>query len=280
MAYSPKKRPGRRPVKAAQTKPPSVEGGERLQKIISEAGLASRRGAERLIAEGRVSVNGRVVTEQGLKADPGRDKIQVDGRPLPPPQKLHYYMFNKPAGYLTTLSDPKGRPTIKIFLDSLLPVRVFPVGRLDMDVEGLLILTNDGPLAKRLMHPSSQIPKIYRVKVSGRPDEADLEKLRGGRLMLGERPAAPAGAELIKTASDRAWILLTLTEGRHHQVKRMCSAIGHPVLKLKRISYAGLELGTLRRDMIRPLTLPEIKQLKSLGDSASPMDVGHGSKVL
>lgn len=272
MTDRPKKRPGPRPgskpkppPRTAKTKPPAGEGAERLQKIISEAGLASRRGAERLIAEGRVSVNGRVVTEQGLKADPGRDKIAVDGRPLPPPQKLHYYMFNKPDGYLTTLSDPKGRPTIKIFLDQL-PVRVFPVGRLDMDVEGLLILTNDGPLAKRLMHPSSQIPKTYRVKVSGRPDEADLEKLRGGRLMLGDRPAAPAGAELIKIASDRSWILLTLTEGRHHQVKRMCSAIGHPVLKLKRVSYAGLELGTLRRDMIRPLTPPEVRRLKEACD--------------
>jgi pseudouridine synthase len=142
-----------------------------------------------------------------------------------------------------------------------LPVRVFPVGRLDMDVEGLLILTNDGPLAKRLMHPSSKIPKIYRVKVSGRPDAEALEELRSGQLMLGDRPAAPAEAEMIKIASDRAWLLLTLTEGRHHQVKRMCSAIGHPVLKLKRVSYAGLELGALRREMIRPLSPPEVRQL-------------------
>ncbi len=234
---------------------------QRLQKIIAEAGLASRRGAERLIAEGRVKVNGRVVTEQGLKVDPGRDKIAVDGRLLPAPQKLHYFMFHKPAGYLTTLSDPQGRPTIKPWLDRL-PVRVFPVGRLDMDVEGLLILTNDGPLAKNLMHPASQVPKIYRVKVEGRPDEAALDRLRSGRLMLGDRPAAPAEAQLVKTADDRAWILLTLTEGRHHQVKRMCSAIGHPVLKLKRVAYAGLELGQLRREDIRPLTAAEVRLLR------------------
>ncbi len=254
--------PAKRPrTGRAETAPPSVEGGERLQKIISEAGLASRRGAERLIAEGRVKVNGHPVTGQGLKADPARDRITVDGRPLPAPQKLQYFMFHKPAGYLTTLSDPQGRPTIKPYLDQL-PARVFPVGRLDMDVEGLLILTNDGVLAKRLMHPSSQVPKIYRVKVAGRPNQDALEALRSGRLMLGDRPAAPAEAELIKEADDRAWILLTLTEGRHHQVKRMCSAVGHPVLKLKRISYAGLHLGSLRREMIRPLTSAEVRQLK------------------
>lgn len=256
-------RSARRPVRGGRRPAPlEIQGGEdRLQKIIAEAGLASRRGAEKLIAEGRVKVNGQVVDQPGLKVDPAKAVIVVDGRPLPPPQRPRYYMFHKPAGYLTTLSDPKGRPTIKPFLESL-PVRVFPVGRLDMDVEGLLILTNDGDLAKKLMHPSFQVPKVYRVKVSGRPDEADLEKLRSGRLMLGSRPAAPAGAELIKEAEDRAWLLLTLTEGRHHQVKRMCSAVGHPVLKLKRISYAGLELGALRREMIRPLSAAEIHMLK------------------
>jgi len=268
---APPKRGGR-PVSAANRRRPGraaprpasgdYSGGEdRLQKIIAEAGLASRRGAEKLIAEGRVTVDGRVVDQAGLKVDPSKARIAVDGRVLPPPQRPRYYMFHKPAGYLTTLSDPKGRPTIKPYLETL-PVRVFPVGRLDMDVEGLLILTNDGDLAKKLMHPSFQVPKVYRVKVSGRPDEADLEKLRSGSLMLGDRPAAPAGAELIKEAEDRAWLLLTLTEGRHHQVKRMCSAVGHPVLKLKRISYAGLELGTLRREMIRPLTFSEIRALK------------------
>lgn len=259
VAAANRRRPGR-----AAPRPDSeiYSGGEdRLQKIIAEAGLASRRGAEKLIAEGRVMVDGQVVDQAGLKVDPAKSRIAVDGRTLPPPQRPRYYMFHKPAGYLTTLSDPKGRPTIKPYLETL-PVRVFPVGRLDMDVEGLLILTNDGDLAKKLMHPSFQVPKVYRVKVSGRPDEADLEKLRSGRLMLGDRPAAPAGVELIKEAEDRAWLLLTLTEGRHHQVKRMCSAVGHPVLKLKRVSYAGLDLGTLRREMIRPLTFSEIRALK------------------
>jgi 23S rRNA pseudouridine2605 synthase len=234
---------------------------ERLQKVIAEAGICSRRGAERLIEEGRVTVNGQRVEGQGLKVDPARDKIRLDGRLVGPPQRLVYYMFHKPAGYLTTAKDPKGRPTIDAFLQTL-PARVFPVGRLDMDVEGLLILTNDGPLARRLMHPSSQVPKTYRVKVSGRPTEEALSRLSDGSLFLGERPAAPAEAQLIKVAEDRAWILLTITEGRHHQVKRMCSAIGHPVLKLKRVAYGGLTLGALRREEMRPLTFDEVRLLK------------------
>ena len=251
---------GRRPDKN-----PSA-GEERLQKIISGAGLCSRRQAERLMAEGRVTVNGQAAVEPGFKADPARAVILVDGRPLGPPEKLVYYMFHKPAGYLTTLDDPRGRPTIKPFLEEL-PVRVFPVGRLDMDVEGLLILTNDGPLARRLMHPSSLVPKVYRAKVEGLPSEADLARLRDGRLWLGDRPAAAAGAEILKTAREgtagaRAWLRLTLTEGRRRQVKRMCSAIGHPVLKLKRISYAGLELGDLRPAQARPLTPAEARVLK------------------
>lgn len=234
---------------------------QRLAKVMAEAGINSRRGAEKMIAQGRVSVNGQTVEGQGLKVDPARDKITVDGLPLGPPQKLHYYMFHKPAGYLTTLSDPKGRPSIRRYLESL-PVRVFPVGRLDMDVEGLLILTNDGALAKRLMHPSSEVPKVYRVKVDGQPGPEALKRLCDGTLRLGRRLAAPAKAELIKSAEDRAWLYLTITEGRHHQVKRMCSAVGHPVLKLKRVAYAGLRLGSLKREGIRPLTAEEIETLK------------------
>jgi pseudouridine synthase len=248
------------------------EREERLQKVISGAGLCSRRKAERLMAEGRVTVNGRAAVEPGIKVDPRRAVILVDGRPLGPPEKFVYYMFHKPAGCLTTLDDPRGRPTIRPFLAGL-PARVFPVGRLDMDVEGLIILTNDGRLARRLMHPSSLVPKVYRVKVEGLPDEAALDKLRHGRLLLGDRPAAPALAELLKTAREgtagaRAWLNLTLTEGRRRQVKRMCSAIGHPVLKLKRVSYAGLELGSLRRSQARPLTPAEITTLRSQAASA------------
>ncbi len=282
MSMGPPKAPGRgRPRKAedagsgqrlakvmaeAATRPQrapekDAENSQRLAKVMAEAGISSRRGAEKMIAQGRVRVNGQPVEEQGLKVDLARDKITVDGRPLGPPQKLHYYMFHKPAGYLTTLSDPKGRPSIRRYLEKL-PVRVFPVGRLDMDVEGLLLLTNDGALAKRLMHPSSEVPKVYRVKVDGRPGPEALKKLCDGTLRLGQRLAAPAKAELIKSAEDRAWLYLTITEGRHHQVKRMCSAVGHPVLKLKRVAYGGLKLGSLKREAIRPLTAEEIESLK------------------
>lgn len=259
-------------VKKKQAKPVFSPGSERLQKIIANAGLCSRRGAEKLIAEGRVSVNGQIAVQPGLKVNPAHDRVSVDGQTLPPPQRLHYYMFNKPAGFLTTLADPQGRPTIKAYIDNL-PVRVYPVGRLDMDVEGLLILTNDGELAKKLMHPSTKVAKTYWVKVKGHPNQEDMEKLRSGKIMLGDRPAAPAGAELINKALDksglrRAWILLTLTEGRHHQVKRMCSAIGRPVIKLKRVAYGGLELGRLRREEIRPLSRQEIDQLKKACDFA------------
>lgn len=233
---------------------------ERLQKIISKAGLSSRRGAERLIREGLVKVNGRTVETLGAKADPEKDRIEVDGKLLEEAEKKAYYLFNKPAGILTTLKDPRERPTVAPFLERL-GQRVFPVGRLDQDVEGLLILTNDGDLAARLMHPRHHVPKTYRVKVKGVPDAAALARLTEGELMLGDRPAAPAEVEMIKTGDDRAWIKLTLIEGRRRQVKRMCAQIGHPVLKLKRIAYGPLSLGRMRTGEIRRLDRREVRAL-------------------
>jgi pseudouridine synthase len=150
-------------------------------------------------------------------------------------------MFHKPAGFLTTFADPQGRPTVMRFFEGL-PVRVYPVGRLDMDVSGLLILTNDGELTKRLMHPSFLVPKIYRALVDGVPDRGDLEIIRGGGLVIDGRPAAPAEARMIGEGPDKGWLELTLTEGRHRQVKRMCAAVGHRVVRLKRVAYAGLWL--------------------------------------
>ncbi|MDR3155151.1 MAG: rRNA pseudouridine synthase [Deltaproteobacteria bacterium] len=237
--------------------------GVRIQKLIADAGLASRRGAERLIAEGRVTINGLPVSALGAKAMPGVDEVAVDGEAIPSPEGLRYYMFHKPAGYLTALSDGRlGRPTIAPFLEGL-PVRVYPVGRLDRDVSGFLALTNDGELARRLMHPSFLVPKIYRARVKGSPGPEALELLRSGRLMIDGRPCAPAKARLLKDGEDRGWVELTLTEGRHRQVKRMLSAAGHPVLTLKRRAYAGIPLDpALAPGAIRPLSDAEVQALK------------------
>lgn len=237
----------------------------RLHKFLARAGLTSRRGAERLILAGRVKVNGRVVYRLGLRADPDKDLIEVDDRPVTSVQAKAYYIFHKPAGYLTTLRDPRGRPTVAPFISNLGP-RVFPVGRLDMDAEGLLILTNDGELAARLMHPRYHVPKIYRVKVKGLPSAEALDNLAAGRIMLGDRPAAPAEVEVIKKGRDRTWLKLTLIEGRRRQIKRMCSQVGHPVLKLKRIAYGPLKLGRLAEGKVRPLKPAEVKALKAAAE--------------
>jgi pseudouridine synthase len=235
---------------------------ERLQKILAQAGLASRRSAERIIKEGRVKINGTVADQLGVKADPETDMIEVDGRVLNRPEAMAYYMFYKPEGFITSMNDPQGRPTVAEFLNSL-PERVYPVGRLDQDAEGLLLLTNDGELARRLMHPRFHVPKVYRVKVRGIPNQAAIRLLKSGRIVLGTRPVAPAEVELIKTGQDRAWLKITLIEGRHRQVKRMCSYAGHPVMKLKRVAYGSLDLGRLASGQIRPLKKEEIASLQS-----------------
>ncbi|MDR0548590.1 MAG: rRNA pseudouridine synthase [Deltaproteobacteria bacterium] len=238
--------------------------GTRIQIILAQAGVASRRGAEALILAGRVTVNGQVVSTLGAKADPKVDRIELDGRPLKPQEDLLYYMFHKPAGYLTTMSDPQGRKTIVTFLAPL-KTRVYPIGRLDYDVSGILILTNHGELARRLSHPSFEVPKVYRAITKGQPDPKDLELLASGRLLIGDRPAAPARARIIKTGPDRDWLELILTEGRHRQVKRMLSAVGHPVQTLKRVAYGPIWLDPqLSAGAIRPLDATESLALKSL----------------
>ena len=167
----------------------------RLSKVLAEAGLASRRESERLLLAGRVSVNGETVTSPGLQVDPTRDRIVVDGRPLPPPEPKRYLLLHKPRGYLTSRSDPRGRPVVMDLLGSQPPVRLFPVGRLDADAEGLLLLTNDGPLAQRLLHPRFQIPRIYEVEVEGRVLANGLERFRRGAL-LEDGPARPENVRL------------------------------------------------------------------------------------
>ncbi|MDR2367564.1 MAG: rRNA pseudouridine synthase [Deltaproteobacteria bacterium] len=234
-----------------------------LQKYLAGAGLCSRRAAKDLMREGRVAVDGVPAVKVCDKFDPEISTLTVDGKAVPGPQAPAHYMFHKPTGYLTTFDDPQGRPTVKPFLDRL-PGRVYPVGRLDMDVSGLLILTNDGELAKRLMHPSYLIPKVYRAIVSGLPGRAELDTLRHGELIIDGRPAAAAKAKILRDGPDEGWLELILTEGRHRQVKRMCAAIGHPVKRLKRVAYCDLWLpGDLMAGDSRKLTPGEINHLRA-----------------
>jgi len=234
---------------------------ERLQKILARAGLASRRKCEELIASGRVAVNGRVVTELGAKADPARDVITVSGKPVDTQPKV-YLMFNKPKGVITSMSDPGGRPVVKDYLKDV-PARVFPVGRLDYDTEGLLLLTNDGELAYRLTHPKHGVAKTYHATVKGVPHGTALEKLAAG-IRLEDGMTAPAEAEYVDVDPDGRWatISITIREGRKRQVRRMFDAIGHPVLRLKRVAFAGLTLQGLKRGKYRSLTEEEIALLR------------------
>lgn len=254
---------------------------ERLQKIIAAAGIASRRKAEELIAGGLVSVNGQTVTELGSKADPERDHIKVNGKLLGRPERHVYLLLHKPKGYVTTVTDPEGRPTV---LDLVRGVgaRVYPVGRLDYLSEGLLLLTNDGELAQKLTHASSHVPKTYLVKVSGRPAEEQIEKLRRGIALPAERSplktpsdravqprqrrrseavkSAPARIRLLREAAN-PWYEVTLVEGRNRQIRRMFEEIGHHVEKIKRVRYGPLELD-VEPGKVRHLTSREVGQLK------------------
>lgn len=237
---------------------------ERLQKIISAAGLASRRTAETLITQGRVSVNGRTVTALGTKADPIRDDIRVDGRRVKGPERLRYLLLYKPKHYVTTRSDPGRRPTV---IDLLTGVReyVYPVGRLDFDSEGLLLVTNDGDLAAALTHPRHGVEREYHAWVLGVPDDRDLERLARGILLDGRR-TAPATAALLQVGRGRrdgqALLSIVLREGRNRQVRRMCDAIGHPVDELIRVRIGPLKDRRLKAGQFRELSEDELRKLK------------------
>ena len=236
----------------------------RLQKIISAAGVASRRAAEKLILEGRVAVNGRTIRELGSKADPDADEIRVDDRRIKGAQRLRYFLLNKPRGYVTTRSDPEGRPTV---LD-LLNVReyVYPVGRLDFDSEGLLILTNDGELAARLTHPRHEVERVYEVQVLGVPDAHDIEWLSRGIVIEGRR-TSPAEVEFRGSVrKDGTSVLrVTIHEGRSRQVRKMCDAIGHPVRSLRRVRIGPIADARLGLGSYRELTSEEVRRLKAAG---------------
>jgi 23S rRNA pseudouridine2605 synthase len=238
---------------------------ERLQKIIAAAGIASRRKAETLITGGLVSVNGQPVTELGSKADPNKDHIRVNGKLLHGPERHVYLLMNKPKGYVTTLRDPERRPTVMDLLHGV-GARVYPVGRLDYASEGLLLLTNDGEFANRLMKAASHVPKTYMVKVAGNPSGEGLARLREGISIPSDRgkrvKTAPAKIRLIRESAN-PWYEVTLIQGKNRQIRRMFEEVGHHVEKIKRVRYGPLELD-VHPGKFRKLTNNEVSRLKSL----------------
>jgi len=235
---------------------------ERIQKIISAAGVTSRRAAEQLISEGRVRVNGQVVTELGTKADAAKDHIKVDGKLINPRQPLTYVMLNKPAGFVTTMADPEGRPTVLSLLRGL-KIRVYPVGRLDFNTEGLLLLTNDGDFAHLITHPKHELPKTYRAKVKGVLEDRQISDLEIG-IYLDDGRTAPAKLKKVSKEEANSWLEITIHEGRKRQVRRMFDRVGHSVIKLKRIRTGNLMLGDLPEGAFRYLTPAEVNALKEL----------------
>jgi len=233
---------------------------ERLQKILARAGIASRRKAEEMILQGRVTVDGNTVTELGVKADPALAIITVDGEPISREEKI-YILLNKPTGYVTTLSDPQGRPIVTDLLTNI-SQRVFPVGRLDYDTEGALILTNDGRLGQFIIHPSHEVSKTYVATVRGKPSSSALNKLQVG-IDLDGHTTWPAKVRIIDGDSRITTLELIIHEGKKRQVRRMLAAIGHPVLTLKRTAYGDLKLGNLPVGSFRLLTKKDLKKVFS-----------------
>ena len=245
---------------------PSTSSGQRLQKVLAAAGLASRRASEIMISEGRVEVNGRVVTEQGLRIDPERDVVRVDGSRIPPPRRHLYLVLNKPRGVVSTLDDPEGRRTINDLLANLRhgkQSRLFHVGRLDTDTEGLLILTNDGEFAHRLAHPSYEVPKTYLAEVAGVVTQATVKRLREG-LTLDDGPVRPSVVKVVSSAGEKSLVKITLLEGRNRIVRRTMEAVGHPVRRLSRTGIGPVRLGNLKVGEFRDLTRDELGALLDL----------------
>jgi 23S rRNA pseudouridine2605 synthase len=238
---------------------------ERLQKIMAACGIASRRKAEEIIAAGRVTMNGKVVMEQGTKADPERDVICVDGKPLKRAERYVYFLLHKPKGYVTTVSDPEGRATVMELMGKRAE-RVYPVGRLDYASEGLLLMTNDGALAQKLMKAGSHVPKTYLVKISGKPDEKAIERLRAGitiELEDGKRvKTSPAKIRLVEDVAN-PWYEVILIEGRNRQIRRMFERVGHHVEKIKRVQLGPLVLD-VAPGKYRSLTEREVAELKKM----------------
>ncbi len=238
---------------------------ERLQKTIAQAGIASRRHAEALIVEGVVSVNGAVVTTLGTKVDPARDHVKVHGKRIAPQTRSVYLLLNKPKGYITSANDPQGRPTV---MDLVVGVteRVYPVGRLDYASEGLLLLTNDGELAQKLMHPRHEVEKRYWVKVSGHLTEAKLQKVAAGGISIPTGRTASCQVQRLNETEGYSWLEVTLHEGKNREIRKVMEKIGHPVNKLKRVGYAFLKIGNMSPGAYRHLTSEEVTRLQKQVD--------------
>ncbi|MBU1567167.1 MAG: rRNA pseudouridine synthase [Proteobacteria bacterium] len=231
----------------------------RLQKYLAQCGIASRRKAEEMIAEGLISVDGKVVTEMGVSITPGMNQVSFAGKHLETKEKLVYYLLNKPKGYVTTLSDPQGRPIVTSLIKER-GARLFPVGRLDLDTEGALILTNDGQLAQRIQHPSNETNKTYEALIKGLPSKEKITLLENG-IKLEDKITSPATITVLASKSQNCLVKITIHEGRKRQIKKMFGLIGHPVLNLKRIAYGKLVLGNLPIGCYRQLKPADLKKI-------------------
>ena len=243
----------------------------RLQRFLARAGVASRRGSEKLMTAGRVRVNGEVVTQLGSKVDPARDVVTVDGCGVQLAEHATYLILNKPSGYLTTMSDPYGRPCVASLVPTQTYPGLFPVGRLDADTTGILLFTTNGDAAQQMLHPSKHVSKHYVALVEGTPTEGELDRLRKG-IRLDDGPTQPAKVELVDagpTRSNASVVGITIQEGRKHQVKRMCEAIGHKVVRLHRDSFGPLRLADCAEGAWRLLTSDEVAEVEALVSSGN-----------
>jgi pseudouridine synthase len=240
--------------------PATDAAGERLQKLLSAAGVASRRHAEALMTAGRVAVNGRIVRELGTRADPRRDVVTVDGERLDVGRTRRTILLHKPRGVVSTMSDPEGRPTVRDLVREL-PERLYPVGRLDMQTSGLLLLTNDGTLAARLLAGEQSVERVYHVKVDGRPGLRTIERLRRG-VRLGQGAPVAAGVRILHELPTKTWLEVRVRRGQWHVVRRLCEAVGHRVDKLERVAFGPVELGTLPPGAFREATRTELAALR------------------
>jgi 23S rRNA pseudouridine2605 synthase len=241
---------------------PDRPDGIRLQRVLASAGLGSRRACEELIEEGRVEVDGKIVVEQGMRVDPARAVIKVDGLRIATAPDHVYIALNKPRGVVSTMSDPEGRPSLQEYVGDR-AARLFHVGRLDTDTEGLIILTNDGDFAQRLAHPSYEVPKTYLAEIEGVPDARALKRLRDG-IRLDDGPVTFSRVKLLSSTADKALVTVTLHEGRNRIVRRTMDAIGHPVRKLSRTAIGPVRLGRLKSGELRELTREELGGLLDL----------------